>query len=497
MDALLPALRARSGLAAAGLVLGTSAAHVWYAGRLPLSGQEAYYWQQARHLALSYLEHPPLAAWTIHATTALLGETERGVRLAATLHAAVAAGFFFLAGRRLFGGGVALVALLAALATPLFALGQSAISSDTPLLAGAMAALYFTARALEEGRGRWLAAAGAAVGWAALGKYTGWLLAPQILAALWLDPRGRRLLRSPGPWIGLALAGAAFAPVLVWNARNGWASFAFHLADRAAALDPPGLDRLMRFFGLQALLVTPILGGVVFVAAFAAALRAREHAGLRLCAVFALPPLVLFSALAPFAWVKASWLAPAYPAALLAAAAFLAEAPEERRGVAIAAVAIAGAATTWLHVAGIWPALPFPARQVVTQGWRELAARVDAERRRIAGPSFVLGCGSRTASALAFYLPGRPETLSVTAFGERGLQYDLWFREEAVRGREGILVVDRRERNTCRSRADVCAPLERLRPLVVRRARQPVTTFELWRCRYPDAVAGSARAEPR
>ena len=34
---------------------------------LPLTGDEAYYWEWSRRLAFGYVDHPPLVAWTIHA----------------------------------------------------------------------------------------------------------------------------------------------------------------------------------------------------------------------------------------------------------------------------------------------------------------------------------------------------------------------------------------------------------------------------------------------
>jgi 4-amino-4-deoxy-L-arabinose transferase-like glycosyltransferase len=181
------------------LVAASTLLHVAYSGLVPLSPQEAYYWQYARHPALSYFDHPPAAAWTIHATTWLLGHGERAVRLAAAIWSAVFSTFLFLAGRRLFGERVALLALATLLVVPFFNLGQVIITPDAPLAAAWVAAFYFTVRALDEGRGAWLLAAGAATGVAALGKYTGFLLAPQILAALLLDRRGGACSPRPGP----------------------------------------------------------------------------------------------------------------------------------------------------------------------------------------------------------------------------------------------------------------------------------------------------------
>ncbi|HET7755495.1 MAG TPA: glycosyltransferase family 39 protein [Anaeromyxobacteraceae bacterium] len=466
------------------LVAASISFHVWWSGRVQLSPQEAYYWQFSRHLDVSYFDHPPLAAWTIRAATELFGESERAIRLAAALYAAVAALFLFHAARRLFGPAAAVAALAVALATPIFSLGQSIITPDGPLLAGWLAALYFTARAVQEERGAWLLAAGAAAGFATLGKYTGWLLPPQILAALLVDARGRRLLRGPWPWAGFALTVAMFAPVIAWNARHDWVSFSFQVVGRVAGLGPPSLDPLMRFLGLEALLVTPILGGVVWVAAVAAA--KRPDFAMRLCAAFALPPLALFLALSPFTWVRGNWAAPGYAVAIVAAAGFLFEDLRSRRGLALVATATAALGSAYLHAAVLIPDLPFPAKQVTTLGWKELAQRVDAERRKVRPRPFVLGCGFKVASALAYYLPGRPETWSSNAMGEEGLQYGLWFRPDEIAGREGILVTDRRERGAwCRDRAKICDELTKLPNLVVRRRGMPVTTFELYRCRYP------------
>jgi 4-amino-4-deoxy-L-arabinose transferase-like glycosyltransferase len=476
---------------AALLVAASLALHVLLSGFLSLSPQEAYYWQYARHLDLSYVDHPPLAAWSIRATTSLLGEGERAIRLAAALHAALFAFFFFLAGRRLFGARVALLAVVAGLVTPIFSFGQAIITPDAPLLAGWAASLYFCQRALDEERGAWLLAAGVAVGAAALGKYTGWLLAPQILLVLLLDARGRRLLRGAWPYAALLLAVAVFSPVLVWNARHGWASFGFQFGQRSADMAGFSPVRVGRFLALQALAVTPLLL-VALLAAMAVAVRRWREPAFRVCAIFSVPAFAIFLAVSPFMWVKGNWPAPVWPAALLAAAALVLERSRTLGRLAVATLGVGAAGTLYLHLAMFIPRLPFSAPDDVMAGWKELAARVDAERVRIAGSPFVLGCNYKAASELAYYLPGRPETFAQNAMREPGLQYDYWYEEGALLGREGIVVLDGRERKACLKRAELCRPLEQLDPLVVRRGSQVVTTFDLWRCRFRAPRVGEA-----
>ena len=465
--------------------------HVAYAGALALTPQEAYYWQWSRHLDLSYFDHPPLASWTIRFFTALFGDSERSIRLAAAFHTSIFCLFLFLAGRRLFGPRVALLAVASMLVVPFLSIGQTIITPDGPMVAGWVAALYFTVRALDEERGAWLLAAGAAVGLSMLGKYTGALLAPQILAVLLLDARGRRLLATPWPWLALVLTAAIFSPVVIWNARHGWASIAYQSTRRGAEMTH--LDPMLtaRFVGLQSLAVSPILWVVLLVAAVASARRWRDPPW-RICALFSVPLLVLLFAVSPLHWVKLNWGAPAYPAALLAAAALYAEDPPRRRGLAFASLGLAALASLYMHLVPVVPSLPFSARDETSSGWRELAVRVEAELARIPGQPFVVGCYYKAASELAFYLPGRPETYSGNVFGDPGLQYDYWPGAEKLLGREGIVVVDGRD-GYCARRGEVCEPLERLEPLTVRRGRGVVTTFDLYRCRFPPSLLGLAR----
>jgi 4-amino-4-deoxy-L-arabinose transferase-like glycosyltransferase len=459
--------------------------HVGYAGLVALSPQEAYYWSWGRRLALSYFDHPPLASWTIRAATELFGVSERAVRLAAAFHSGLFLLFLFLAGRRLFGEVAALVATVFALLAPLTSLGQVVITPDGPLLAGWAACLYFTVRALDEEDGRWLLAAGLATGLAALGKYTAFLLVPQLGLALLLDRRGRRLIASPWPWLGLALAALVFSPVLAWNADRHFVSFLFQSEGRTRtfAFNPVLVGR---FVGLQALSVSPILWLALMAAPFLAAWRWRQPAW-RLAAIFSLPLVLLMLAISPFHWVKMNWGAPAYPAALLAGAALAVERWDRTwvRRLTWSAGALAAAFSLYTHLMPLVPALPFPARDEMFAGWRQLAGRVDAERLAMGGDPLVVGCTYKPAAELAFYLAGRPQTQSAGVFGENGLQFDEWLDPAAVTGRSLLLVIDTRERRTCEGKARLCATLERLEPEVVLRGSQQVTAFELYRCAVP------------
>jgi hypothetical protein len=204
---------------------------------------------------------------------------------------------------------------------------------------------------------------------------------------------------------------------------------------------------------------------------------------MRVCALFSLPLFALMLAVSPFVFVKGNWGAAVYPTATLAAAALYLENRARYRRHLLAAVSVALAVTLYLHAAAVIAWVPFPARSDTTAGWKELAARVASEQAAAPTPTFVLGCLYKSASELAYYMPGRPETYSRDLMAEAGLQYRFWTDKFAMVGRDAILIIDRREPG-CWRREELCRPLERLEPLTVRRGAAEVTTFDLYRCRY-------------
>jgi hypothetical protein len=229
--------------------------------------------------------------------------------------------------------------------------------------------------------------------------------------------------------------------------------------------------------------VTPVVL-LLLVEAAVTSFRRRAERSFRICALFSLPLLALAAVLSPFIWVKGNWLAAAYPTALLAASALALERGGLALRLALAGLGVAVAGNAFVHLVPLSPRVPFPARDEGSAGWRELAARVEAERARLPPGAFVAGCNYKVSAELAYYLPDRPRTVSGELAGDHGLQYRYWFDPAALAGREGLVVLDEREKGTCKRLAEACSPLVPLEPLTPRRADAPVTTFRLWRCTY-------------
>lgn len=473
-------------------VLALTALRLVYAASVELAPQEAYYWQYARHLDLSYYDHPPLSAWMIAASVRLLGTSELAVRLPAIISGGALTMLLYSLGSRLASREAGALAAALANVTVLFGIGAVLITPDVPLVLCWIAALRLLCEiVLPDGSGpgrlgwRWHIL-GALCGLALLSKYTAALLPVQVLATTIAVPSARRLLRSPHPWAAALIALVFFSPVVVWNARNGWASFGFQTAGRMAQNDGARVHLLARYLGLQLLAVGPLLWGTL-LASIVWLLRrtgqARPRAVLLLIA--GVPAVALFTAMSPWIFVKMNWVAPAYVPLLVGTAWWWSEAWEKARARrwATAVFASCAAVTAAAHLAPLVPALPFPPRADTVSGWRELSAAVERARTS-AGmrDPLVIGWGYKTASELAFYLPGRPETQSSGVLGGKGLAFDYW--PDGALSRDALVVADDRQplRDPEARLADHCTSFAALEPVTVHRGSRPVTTFRLWRC---------------
>lgn len=255
------------------------------ADRLGLAADEAYYWCWSQAPALGYFDHPPMVAWGIGLGTALLGDTELGVRAVGVLAQAGAYGLLLWHERR------SLLALFL-LGAPMLALGGTLATPDA-LLCAAWALGIFAA----ERRVFWLL--GLACGVAMLCKLTGWLLWP----ALWLagDKRQRGLYGA----LGLALL--LVSPNLYWNATQDWVSWRFQLNHGLASEEGGGIAGFLKFWLGQAALVGP------FAVAAAWAWLAggwRDRAPFWTAALpFAAASVAAFRGPAELNWAMPAWIA--------------------------------------------------------------------------------------------------------------------------------------------------------------------------------------------
>jgi len=480
--------------AAAGGSLLLLALQVFGASRLELTFDEAYYTLWSRSLAPGYLDHPPMVALFIRASTAVFGGSELGVRALSLACVGALPALVALIARRLFQSAeTAALAVLIWIAAPLVIAGAVFVTPDAPLVVfwtlglAALVELWRTAKA------RWLIAMGVALGLMLLSKFTAAFFAAGVGLAFVTTPSLQRWLRSPAPWAALALAAAIFSPFVAWNAEHGWATF-MKQGGRTAGNGFAPFD-LVEFIVAQILLMNP-LAFAPFAAAVAGvswrkpvAPGSAEEARRLLVSTIA-PAAIYFLIHALHDRVQGNWLAPLFPASAVLAADWVARALQSHgfpRVVARAALWAPPLALVIMLLGFVQATtgfLPLGAADPTArlEGFRDLAREVDA-RAKAEGAPYLLTQGYALASLMNVY--GDPSITFVQP--EQRIRWifsasppESLFQAPglaiAEAGRRFDLVLKMRFREV-----EPAGTVER------RRAGRPVETYELYRVAAPYA----------
>jgi 4-amino-4-deoxy-L-arabinose transferase-like glycosyltransferase len=270
--------------------------------KVPLTGDEAYYWEWSRHLAFGYVDHPPAVAWTIRAF-AWLGMVPGAVRIGFVACGVIATLAGAAAATRLAGGDrrAGAVTALAFALTPLFSMAFGSTSPDGPYLAFWMLAIWLAVRAFADGRPLDYIGLGVALGMTLLARMFGFALVFGI--AMYACMPGRRGLWREGLTASYAIAALCFAPFVWWNATHHWLTFDFTFVGRHEWKFE--LQRPLTLYAEQAAAYSPGF----FIGVFVVAFSPRTHPLLKWTS---LPLIGLLTALAFVEQVEIHWIFGAY-----------------------------------------------------------------------------------------------------------------------------------------------------------------------------------------
>ncbi|MCE7914704.1 MAG: glycosyltransferase [Nitrosomonas sp. PRO4] len=456
----LPSRDIRWRTAAIGIVLFAVALRLVYFGLAQLIPDEAYYWQYAQHMALSFYDHPPMVAWLIWIGTAILGHNEFGVRIGAIVCSLIAMGYLYALAQNLYDKSTAMRTVLLVAIFPFTFASGLLMTPDAPLVAAWAAFLYYMERMLiADRRAAWLGV-GIAFGLGMLSKYTLGLLGIAALAFVIIDPVARRWLLRPHPYLAAFLALLFFSPVIIWNYENDWASFAFQsnrvLADEYRFSVHYLIAHIM-------ILLTPV---GFFAAANALcsftnfrnqSIERRRHLFVQ---IFTGIPLLIFFIISTFDAPRFHWTGPIWLAILPTIAWLMGQADHlstfARRVIASWRLTIITCVFVYalvLHyvVLGI-PGVTYP---MFTEHyfWKETSAeieRIATDLKKQSGIDPIIAGMSKwsVASALYFYTHGHGEKLDIRArnmFGGSGAMYEFWLPSQAPTNRPIIQVGMKRQ----------------------------------------------------
>ncbi|MEJ1978238.1 MAG: hypothetical protein WDN49_21070 [Acetobacteraceae bacterium] len=217
--------------------------------------------------------------------------------------------------------------------------------------------------------------------------------------------------------------------MLAWNAAHGWASFAKQGGRTGDWRPADALRFLGELLGSQLGLATPWVAILCAGGVFAAARRFREGGAATLLAALTLPGIAVFLEHALGDRVQANWPAILFPAATIAAVAYVPRfwRPAAGLGFAITAIVYLQAATA---------ILPLPRKLDPTLirlgGWDGMTAAV-AQQAAQQPTAFVAADNYGVAAILAHALPG-----PVVGAEPRWTLFDL--PHLALAGQSGLLV---------------------------------------------------------
>lgn len=417
---------------------------------LDLLPDEAQYWSWSRHLAFGYFSKPPVVAWLISATTALVGNDEWGVRLAAPLlHAATGIVVAFI-GRALFNERVAFFSALIYATLPGVTFSGLIISTDVPLLFFWALALLATWHLYSRPDWRWAILLGAAFGLGFLAKYAMAYILLGLLVFALIGPR--EPWRAAGRYLALAVvvALAFIAPNVIWNAAHGWATVG-HTAANAHWGDGSGLHLMeaLSFAAAQFGVFGPILL-VALIIRLAVWRRDRPDAGERFLIAFAVPVLLLMVLQSGISRAHANWAAVSYVAGTVLVVGWLERVrrPWPVRISLVLHLVVFFLFTTVFAGTMHYPPAWMSAKWAKTldifhqmRGWRTLAHQAEQQLSTAPNDVGVAADDREVMAELDYYLRNRTFPLMVaTGNGPPGNQYELENPVTAANGRHVLLI---------------------------------------------------------
>jgi hypothetical protein len=225
------------------------------ANRYGFHRDELYFLEAGQHLALGYVDQPPLTPALARLQMAIFGSSPWSVRVVPAVTVGVVAFLAALLARELGGGRRPQVWSAVAISGAGFVLAVGhLLATATFDFVFWLALIVIAARLLRTGDPRWWVAYGALAGVALWNKYLPVLLTVAVLVGLVAARRWEVLAPrwlATGGALGLVIA----APTLWWQAVNGWPQ----LQMAAALSERIGGESRAMLLPLQLILLGPVM----------------------------------------------------------------------------------------------------------------------------------------------------------------------------------------------------------------------------------------------
>lgn len=385
---------------------------------LPAHTDEAYYWQWGRHLALSYYDGPPLMAYLIRISTTLFGISAWSIKLPAVLCMSTAAYAMTALASKMFDSKTGLVTLLLLIFMPITQAGYVISTLDPALVCFWSLTLYVFYCAVTSNLNRYRYLAGLCLGLTLLAKYPGVLVGTALFLYLVISSY-RTQLKNPNWYLAAFLALVVFSPVILWNWQHHWVSFSYQFNHGVSSNKHFQWPLLGNFLGAQLGVASPILFmALIYYSCCYCKTIWRNKKLLYVALPFWLTFLFFFYQ-GLFQFSEANWAAPAYISAAVLLAYFIVQ--FKKKYLLYAIVALNIVLTIFIRFPQTTPFLPKSA--VLMRNFLGFKYSIEAAKPFYKPQDIVVSNRIQTASLVALYLPGHPQTYILA---DTHRQYSYW-----------------------------------------------------------------------
>ncbi len=475
------------------LILISAMLRLVFGAAMGLGIDESYMVAIGRQPQISYFDHPPISWWLSWGAARLFhDEAAIVVRLPFIALFAATTWLMFRLTERLFSAEAGLWAAMLLNLSPVFGVTTASwVLPDGPLDCALLGFTLCLVHALDSKHGsRWWAAVGLWAGLALLSKYIALLIGAGAFLYLLSEPVHRRWLRRPEPYLAALLALLLFSPVVMWNARHGFASFLFQGGRAAGARLHPLAPLIV--LGGEALFLLPSIW-LPLMASFVSSLRRGpgRNGEWLLCCLGVLP-IVAFAMIALWSQSRIffHWAAPGYlmlfPLLGRAVAARLAEGDRKTRIWVLANAAVVIAAATLVASEARWNWLPELGEHFAPGADPDLAAvdwsslKTELAQRHLIGPDSPAVAAIRwhEAGKLDYALGG---TIPVLCLGKDPREYGILRDIGAYEGRNLLIIASRSSLPQIRAEfGSMFRSIDPLPPLTVTHAGKAAMTLPLY-----------------
>jgi len=470
-----------------------------YARLLPLSADEAYFWQWSRHLALSYYEQPPLTG-IIVALFTLFKSTLLTVRLAPIVLVLGTTILVYLLAKEMFQDErVAFWSALLVNIAPIFAVGAVITTTDSPLGFFWMLTLYFVYKATNSQKQYWWWLSGLALGFSFLTKFISIFIPLSVFLFLLFSKEKRKWLMRKEPYLAFLLSLLVFSPVIIWNASRGWVTFKYNLGMRYMSGDVSlKFKYFLEYLGGQAFIISPFL----FIGCVAGIIHSayrgfKDNDDKSLFLFFtSIVVILMFGIYSWFDRVAPHWVACGYLIAFIAVAVlfFGRERKKFYRPLWIAIISFGIFMTVFIHAVPVYPKILTsivkskaggPKRlEVFLSGWmKDLAKKLSMLKKEMPEDTFILCRGYALASYMAFYTDGQYETYSIGQSTTHGHSYQYWSDFDSLIGKDAIFVKGGEKESGYIKKLKLAFDEIKKEPVFkVTRDGEVIKRFSIWRC---------------